>query len=377
MTEYICLNCYKNFGNKKDHYQRHKNRKNPCKLKENKLIIIPPFELQNTPESSILISNIPICVKIKSNESSDEIKKNDCIYCKKSFSKKFNLDRHLDNRCKEKNKINENKNINENTNININKNINENTNTNININKNINENTNININKNNLDKIDKIDIILKQNEELKKEIEELKKDNKIMKTQFKEKKNKSNININNINIVNNNIINFNDINYNNIDKKLFSIPIMNPKLYGKEIILKMIENININENLPEYQNIVITDKNRGYIKIFNDGKWQTDDIKMINLVINGIIEHSKTIWQELNQLYINNNRARTRLNTSKKYIDLCDTEYLAELEDDLENDDINNKNIINRCKEFQELIFKSTINLFHDNKDIILKSKKI
>ena len=97
---------------------------------------------------------------------------------------------------------------------------------------------------------------------------------------------------------------------------------------------------------------------------------------MINFVINGIIEHSKTILDELNILYINNNRAKSRLNTSKKYIDLCDTEYLAELEDEHMNGDANNKAKIDRCKEFQELVFKGTINLFHDNKDIILKPKK-
>jgi hypothetical protein len=183
--------------------------------------------------------------------------------------------------------------------------------------------------------------------------------------------------------------------YNNVDKKLFINPIMNTRLFGKEIILKMIENIYINVNLPEYQNIIITDKNRGYVKIYNNGKWKTDNIQIINLVINGIIEHSKTIWNELSQFYIENANAKNRLSTSKKYIDLCDLEHLEELEnihnnsddddddddddsdDNNNNDFIGNKKEIKRCKEFRNMIFSDTINLFHDNKNILLKPKKI
>jgi len=72
------------------------------------------------------------------------------------------------------------------------------------------------------------------------------------------------------------------------------------KLLGKEIILKTIENIYINEAHPEYQNIIVTDKNRGYVKIFNNGRWKTNDVKIINSVLDGIIEHSKMILDELN-----------------------------------------------------------------------------
>ena len=60
------------------------------------------------------------------------------------------------------------------------------------------------------------------------------------------------------------------MNLNNVDKNLFINPLMNSRLIGKGIILKMIENIYINVNLPEYQNIIITDKNRGYVKIYNN-----------------------------------------------------------------------------------------------------------
>jgi hypothetical protein len=228
----------------------------------------------------------------------------------------------------------------------------------------------------------KLNEILKQNEELKRQNEELKKDNEKIKNQLVEKKNHPDIKINqnniNINIVNNNnIVNFSDVNYNNIDKKLFVNPILDRKLFGKAIILKMIENIYINESLPEYQNVIITDKNRGYVKIYNNGRWKTDNIKTIDLVLDGIIEHSKVILDELFDIYFNNNQVKNRLNVGKKYVNLCDLEYLEELKDEHDNEEADNKNEIKRCEEFREMVLKDTINLFHDNKNILLKPKKL
>ena len=46
-----------------------------------------------------------------------------------------------------------------------------------------------------------------------------------------------------------------------------------------------------------------------------------------------------------------------------------DTDYDVGLND--------NKKEIKRCKEFREMVFKDTINLFHDNKNILLKPKKL
>lgn len=160
-----------------------------------------------------------------------------------------------------------------------------------------------------------------------------------------------------------------------VDKKLFTTPLLNPILLGKFIILQMIENVYINESHPKYQNILITDKNRGYIKIYNNGKWKTDNIETINMVIDGIISHSKNILVELKQQYLNNLNAKSRLNTSEKYINMCDSEYLGDLKDEQANRDANNTNHIKRCKDFRVMVYKHTINLFHDNKKILLKQK--
>jgi len=333
---YICK-CGKNFGNRKDHYETHQNKKKPCILNNNevdKKEDVEEIEQENKNFLYVDINNNTNNINDNNDENKTDIK-NQCVYCLKTFARKYGLDRHLDGRCKEKN----------NQDLNSNKNINQ------------------------------INYILDQLEELKKENKELKKDNERIKTQLKEKKIKSNINIEQINIVNNNIINFNNMDLANVDKKLFVQPIMNPRLYGKAIILQMIENIYINESLPEYHNIVITDKNRGYVKIYNNGKWKTDNIQMINLVIDGVISHSKTILDELKQIYMNNLQAKSRLNTSKKYVDLCDLEHLDDLEDEQANGDANNTAQIKRCKDFREMVYKDTINLFHDNKNIILKPK--
>ena len=349
MVNYPCQNCGDIF-NKKSTYDYHINRKTPC-------VKITPIITPNTPTITPNTLNIQIIDK--------ENKKFCCEFCNLTFSRKYNLDRHQNKSCKEKDLLKEKENK-----IKTDKELEQNP-------------TKINE--------DKINLILKQNEELKNEIEKLK--YKIKKT----KNNKSQIINNNINkksignnnIVNsnnnnnnkvinvvNNMINFNDMNYNNIDKKLFIEPIMDRRLFGKAIILKMIENIYINENLLEYQNLVITDKNRGYVKVYNDGKWKTDNLNTINLVLNSIVDHSKIIIDELYTRYLNNSQAKNRINTSEKYIGYCDLEHLEELKDEQENDQTDNANEIKRCEEFREMVFKDTINLFHDNKNILLKLKK-
>jgi hypothetical protein len=370
MKEYPCELCNKIFD-RKSNYITHINRKIPCINKTN---ISTPNSTKITPNSTEITpnKNNPICcVEIKTdtkinsenkNEKNDGIENNICKYCNRFFSRKFCLERHLSGRCKVKKEIDEFKELKE-------------------------QNLEIKI----------------QQDEMKKELIQLKEDNEKLKKQLKVKKNKSIITTSkskpttntNINIVNNivnnnsnnttnttnttntntNIVNFNNMNYSNMDKKLFTNPLLNMKLFGKEIILKMVENIYINEAHPEYQNIIITDKNRGYVKVYNNGKWQTNNINTINLVLDGIIEHSKTILDELFEIYSNNNQVKTRLNTSNKYVKLCDPEHLAELEDEQEYDEINNKDKIKRCKDFREMVYKDTINLFHDNKNILLKPR--
>ena len=59
-----------------------------------------------------------------------------------------------------------------------------------------------------------------------------------------------------------------------------------------------------------------------------------------------------------------------------KYLNYCDLEYLAELEDEQDNGDSDNKDEIKRCKEFYEMVHNDIVNLLHDNKNIILNTHK-
>ncbi len=369
LSKFKCENCDVEF-NRKAHLIQHLNRKIPCVCKT------PPIAPQLLP---ITPNEKEKVIEEKENKNAD-IEENDkycCKFCNRCFSKKYNLERHINNVCNKNNNSNESNKLKEQFKEQL---------------------------KGELDEF-KQNLEIKMREEIKKELTQLKKDNEKLKKQLGVKKNKStmitkskpksNTNINIVNnIVNNhnsnnttnttntntntntnNIVNFNSMDYSNMDKKLFINPLLNMKLFGKEIILKMVENIYINEAYPEYQNIIITDKNRGYVKVYNNGKWQTNNIHTINLVLDGIIEHSKTILDELFNIYSNNNQVKSRLTTSNKYVKLCDPEHLAELEDEQENDDINNSNQIKRCKDFRDMVYKDTINLFHDNKNILLKPR--
>jgi hypothetical protein len=92
--------------------------------------------------------------------------------------------------------------------------------------------------------------------------------------------------------------------------------------------------------------------------------------------LDGIIEHSKTILDKLYKIYEMYSNAKSILNTSTKYVKLCDLEHLADLENELAIGDSNNTSQILRCKDFKEIVYKDTINLFHDNKNILIKPKK-
>ena len=359
---YSC-GCGMNFGNRKDNYNAHINRINPCeallKLQHQTTPENTPKtpETPETPEIPKKNEQQPLCVIVGENE-----KKYCCEFCNQNFVRKYCLDRHQNGRCKIKQSV---------------------------VNK-TNKQT-----ENKLLEIDnKVNLILKQNEELRDINEELRDENEKLKKQIKKTKsvrstksikninshNKT-VNINqpnvNVNVNNNIIVNFNDLRLEDVDEKLFIQPIMNPKLQGKFIILQMIENIYINKTHPEYQNLIITDKNRGYVKIYNNGRWKTNDIHTINLVIDGIISQSKNILYDLKEKYINNVVANNRLNVSEKYINFCDLEYLADLEDEQANGDgnINNTLLIKRCKDFRDMVYKDTISMFHDSKDILTKTK--
>jgi hypothetical protein len=295
--EYSCKNCLRSFGNKKDHYEAHMNRKNPCK----------PKIVENKLDGGLNIIN-------------------DCDDEKKIEHEKFDF-----------------------TNIDFN------------------QDYDINDNKLMIRLIEKIDLLVKQNEECKDEIEKLK-------SQLTTSNSKSQILYKpdiNINVQ---INNFNNIDYSKIDKKMLINTLVQNT--GKQIYLKAIENVYINPECPQNHSIYVADKNRGYIKKYNNGRWETDNLNIIDLLINNFVDYYKLSLEEIKQKPELHNKLKNNIQTKLKYLDLCDLEYLANLEDEQENEEVDNKKQIKRCKEFREMVYKDMINLLHDKKDIVISTHK-
>jgi len=104
MVIHVCDKCHKEF-NRKDNYVRHLSRKIPCQKVE--------FEGANNKGAPNCTKKSAFCTK-KSAKYLEKKKKNDkqlkCKYCKKTFSRRFTLNRHLEI-CKFKINIEEKKKI--------------------------------------------------------------------------------------------------------------------------------------------------------------------------------------------------------------------------------------------------------------------------
>lgn len=341
-TEYICLICLRNYGCRKSDYLRHKNRLNPCKPKNN---IIKIENLNN------------INLDDNSNDLNNNL--NDLIDYS-SEDEEFNLDE----------KPNYTDILN---NIDLDKNDN-----------------NLNDNNNNLiiEIMKKMDHLIKQNEKMSNdvlnlnneilnlngEIEELKEDNEKLKNQVILYNNTpKNTNYTNVN-VNIQINNFSNMDYSKIDKKqLINNLIQN---FGKQIFLKPIEDLFVNPEKPENHNLYIADKNRKYVKKYNNGRWDTGNFNIIDMIIDNFVDYYKLSIEEIKQNPEQYNKLKNRIQDKMKYLNYCDLDYLANLEDEQENEEADNKKQIERCKKFREMVYNDIINLLHDKKDIVLKTHK-
>ena len=111
-----------------------------------------------------------------------------------------------------------------------------------------------------------MDLLIKQNEEFKKDVDELKEDNKELKNQLilSAETNKNDVkNYINVNIQ---INNFNDIDYSKMNPKNLIKTLI--KEQGKQIFIKAIEEFFVNQSKPENHNIYVADKNRKYLKTY-------------------------------------------------------------------------------------------------------------
>ncbi len=277
-----------------------------------------------------------------------ELKKYSCPKCYKDFNKKGDYTRHINrkNGC-ETNKIEELNNL---------------------ILKLKEENEKLNLKEEN-----KILKLKEENEKLKLKLKEEKNENDKLKEENKNLKNQVilyNNTINNIYNTNHNYIfninNFNDIkDYNGAFQNFI-------KFIGKSIYLNTVKNIYLNSEKPENHCVYVSDKSRGIVKIYNNGIWQTKNMIIIDDIINNIVKQFNLSIEEIKSDEEKYKKLKNTILNKANYIQMCDLDYLDGLEDDEEE----NKDRIQRCKDFRKLVYDEIITLLHDNKKIVIESYK-
>ena len=236
MVLHVCDNCGRIFG-KKSVYVNHLNRKKKCEKK----IITEPTKIITEPTKIIITHKNKCkdntCKKNEENGYEDNIeyedkKKITCILCNKKFTRMNNLKRH-NNICKMRNDIVKNYNTLKNENL-----------------------------------------ILTEN------LENIKNDLSFIKKNIIEQKDTPNIvnNTNNITNITNNItnntqnillVNFRESKINKEDIELMLLD-SNPMLF-------MLKKMYCNTEIPEQHSILITDKNRNTMKVYENNEWVTKE----------------------------------------------------------------------------------------------------
>ena len=275
-----------------------------------------------------------------------------CSYCKKNYSSKPILIRHLKDNCKAKKENDEEK-------ENIFKLLLE------------------------KDKQKEIEIDeLKKQKEI--EIDELKKQNKLFEKQNKmlidkidkliniNEHSKSSKIINDNKTITNNISNTNNNNTNNnfvmvnfgkedlsiIDERLFIDRIIKKQLLsGVKIPDEVLKIIHFNPMYSQLSNIYISDINRDKCMVYEDNEWKLSNIDNIPLIMNKICLFSTDQINKLREKNPNNKSLNDRLNIIEKYNNLIDNDYLEDLKDDEDNN--NNNILIKRCEDFQKITYNT------------------
>jgi hypothetical protein len=302
MVNHTCPNCNKIFTKKSSFITHVEHKKNPCGDKKHNYSKI----FQNIPKNE----KNAIIIEEKVN--------NTCLYCKKIFSTKFNLNKHIRNNCKVKKLENEEK-----------------------------------------EKI--FNILLKKD----KEINELKELIKQQSKNYEDKINKildkvsiKNINkgiINNITISPTKLVKFGSEDVSKIDTKFFTTAI---NKFGKDCFLEIANKIYNNDIYPQYKTIYMNDKNRNQFMTWNGEIWTLNDSKVLYIVVEKLREFIDIKNDEIEDKIKNNpmlqDKIKTRLMT---YYNM----YFDETNDATPE----------RKKEFQNMLDKSLIKFLYNIKERI------
>ena len=223
----------------------------------------------------------------------------------------------------------------------------------------------------------------KQLEENNKQLEEIKQQNEKKDIDIMHLK-EENENLKKLSIIynntNNNTNNNNTYNINNyilqvknFDDTKCEVFIKNLLKYmGKSIYVKTVEDIYLNNEKPENHNIYVADKNRQIVKIFNNGIWQSKNMIIIDKIIDNIVKQFNLSIEEIKKDKEKYERLKERISSKVNYIHYCDTDYV----EDLEEFPHDNKERIQRCKDFRDLVFDEIKTLLHDNKSKVLDTHK-
>ena len=363
---YKCIKCNKEF-HQKSNYEVHIRRKYSCNKKykqeidtNTESIIIPPKSSNLPPNASKIppeSSNNPPnisynsndLIDIKNNIVEDEMK---CHYCNKFFTRRDNLNRHMDERCKIKNKQ-------------------------------IHVIENLKLKEEN-------EKLKEENNELKKnfisiykEIDDIKQNNQIAtvskaKTTNSHSHNTTNtnshshntnngsINSNNINNIQNNF----SVNFGSEDtSRLTDDEILRVLKSGDYILPAFVKTVHANERLPEFSNINITNKRSSDGLIVENGKFVS---KKINKIVDDVIDVRVPELKNHAKNFKNKQKITDReYNNINKKLDFVKNTYI-ETEDIDGNIVKGDKNDVKKLKDERSDI----VNAIYDNKKVIMENIK-
>jgi hypothetical protein len=330
MVEYTCPICNKNFKQKCHFINHTEKKKKPCNPILTKINLVPQKSPKNPPK-------IPQKSPLISND------KNICMYCFKKYTRTDHLKRHLLKNCKIKKTLDIEK---EQIFIDL-----------------LERDKLLKKKEEDIQKLcEQTKFLIEQNKELKSKI------NKIIKNKSVKNINNTN-NINNINNINNNnfinIIQYGKEDLSIIDNKYFLDPML--KEMGRNIPLKIIENIHFNPNYPQYQNIYISDINREKCMIHNGKNWYLTNLEKLSDMINKVVQLSYEKHEKFSDYYKNRYDVINKLEIALKYIKQCDDNFLEELQEDEQK----NKDHINKCTDFYNHVYNGLKLLLYNKKDII------
>jgi hypothetical protein len=237
MVIYTCPNCLKKF-NRKSNYDYHiENKKKPCRANIPKYSEIFP-NIPKYSENSEVLDDLRVSDQSETPDQVSDI--NICDYCNKSFSTKFNLNKHIKHNCKLKKQQDEENKV---------------------------KDTQL------VELMKKLEEQSKKIEEQSKKIEELSKNPKNINNNIVLNNNNS---INTTNTTNTNTNNIKLVAHGSEDMSNFDIETVLKYLCSVElfdIIPDAVRDVYLNDSKPENKNFRVTDMSRNKSEFYDGKNW--------------------------------------------------------------------------------------------------------